>query len=153
MMQIKKAEKLPRNAMTLPKPGRTIAVNVHSRVTIVRLNTRRILYRGIPPDGRGSAGPFDSLDSDAAECRSSGVSVSLSRDSEGSAMGDGAATRPSSVSMVMLSYASQLVWAGRRWVRCRVRTGREHRPNLVKGMMTIIHNAIRLSTRGYPYFA
>lgn len=31
-------------------------------------------------------------------------------------------------------------------------TGREQRPNLVTGIMTIIHSAIRFSTLGYPYF-
>ena len=47
-MQIKKAEKLPRKAMTLPKPGKSMAVRVHKLVTIVRVMTRRSLYRGTP---------------------------------------------------------------------------------------------------------
>jgi hypothetical protein len=43
MMQIKNAEKLPRNAMTRPNPGKMIAVPAHKHVTTVRLITRRYL--------------------------------------------------------------------------------------------------------------
>jgi hypothetical protein len=48
MIQIKKEEKLPKNAMTRPKPGRMIATSTHRHVTSERVMTRRYLYRGIP---------------------------------------------------------------------------------------------------------
>lgn len=51
MIQIRKAEKLPRKAITFPKPGKTTPVRQHRQVISVLVKTLYILYRGIPSCG------------------------------------------------------------------------------------------------------
>ena len=106
MMQIRNAEKLPRNAMTRPKPGKMIAVPAHKQVTTVRLITRRYLYRGIAAGTGISAWSFDNRCSGAGgaySCEWPDWRVSLIAESTGNAIGCCAEVMPRRPSMVRLS--------------------------------------------------
>ena len=106
MMQIRNAEMLPRNAMTRPKPGKMMAVPAHRQVTIVRLITRRYLYRGMTAGTGTSAWSFDSRCSraDGADsCEWPDCRMSLIAESTGNAIGCCAEVMPRRPSMVRLS--------------------------------------------------
>lgn len=142
MIQIRKAEKLPKKAITFPNPGNNIAVTTHTAVVTILdpiLKTAFTLS-------------FDlilSATSSGIEEGRGGFEIDEVNIWDSSPGSDGWIERIVSIVTFSWGLALLLTVSSERALdqKSEGHTGRVHNPNFVIGLMTIIHSANKLSIR------